>query len=208
MSSIHSYVVRYDSGFAPNPFYGTCTLATCKPEIRRTAAVGDWLVGCGSCNRKVQRGGHLVYAMCVTAALSFSEYDADLRFQKKKPFRRGSRKQSCGDNIYFPDPIDATWRQRDSFHSLDNGQPNPAHVRRDTGVDRVLISDHFVYFGGEGPLIPEHLIDNEGRSVTKSGIGRSRFDDTRLLETFTHWIQSLGVGGYQGRPQEWIALRG
>jgi len=42
--SLYSYVVRYDSGFAPNPFGGYCTLATCKPEIRKTAQLGDWLV--------------------------------------------------------------------------------------------------------------------------------------------------------------------
>jgi hypothetical protein len=41
MARIYSYVVRYDSGFAPNPFYGYCTLATCKPDIRRGAEVGD-----------------------------------------------------------------------------------------------------------------------------------------------------------------------
>lgn len=208
MPSIHSYVVRYDSGFAPNPFYGACTLATCKPDIRQTAAIGDWVVGSGSNDRKIRRGGHLVYAMRVTDALSFIEYDAHPRFGKKKPFRRGSRKQSCGDNIYYRDPVDDTWRQRDSFHTLDNGQPNPDHIARDTGVDRVLISDDFVYFGGEGPLIPGHLMDQEGRPLAKSGIGRSRFDDPQLFEAFTSWVRSLGVSGYQGRPQEWIALRG
>nr|WP_269667332.1 hypothetical protein [Polaromonas naphthalenivorans] len=28
--------MTHDSGFAPNPFHGTLTLATCKPGIRRT----------------------------------------------------------------------------------------------------------------------------------------------------------------------------
>lgn len=28
------YVIPYDTGFAPNPFHGLCTLATCKPQIR------------------------------------------------------------------------------------------------------------------------------------------------------------------------------
>ena len=37
MTRIHSYVVRYDSGFGAQPFYGYCTLATCKPSIRRGA---------------------------------------------------------------------------------------------------------------------------------------------------------------------------
>ena len=32
-----------DYGFAPNPYFGYCTLATCKPVIRRCAGVGDWI---------------------------------------------------------------------------------------------------------------------------------------------------------------------
>jgi len=54
---LHTYVVRYDSGFAPNPFYGYCTLATCKPPIRKSAAVEDWIVGCGSNDRSVRAAG-------------------------------------------------------------------------------------------------------------------------------------------------------
>ena len=54
MARIHSYVVRYDSGFAPNPFYGYCTLATCKPSIRKGADIGDWVVGSGSNDRNIR----------------------------------------------------------------------------------------------------------------------------------------------------------
>ena len=101
MARVHSYVVRYDSGFAPNPFYEYCTLATCKPNIRKGADIGDWVVGSGSNDRSVRRGGYLVYAMQVTETMTFDEFGADPRFESKKPYRNGSRKQSCGDNIYF-----------------------------------------------------------------------------------------------------------
>lgn len=37
--------VARDYGFAPNPFFGVCTLATCKPRIRSVAQIGDWVVG-------------------------------------------------------------------------------------------------------------------------------------------------------------------
>ncbi|KWH17503.1 hypothetical protein [Burkholderia multivorans] len=207
MARIHSYVVRYDSGFAPNPFYGYCTLATCKPSIRRSAAVGDWVVGSGSNDRTVRRGGHLVYAMRVTEALTFDGYGADPRFAPKKPFRHGSRKQSCGDNIYFRDGPQAPWEQRDSFHSLPDGSLNANHVRRDTGVDRVLISNEFVYFGGEGPAFPQDLKDRQGRLLCKSGIGLTTFDDPSLVAAFEQWIRSLEATGYQGAPFEWLMLR-
>src|SRR5712692_10528871 len=45
---LYSYVVARDYGFAPNPFFGFCTLATCKPEIRKAAAIDDWVIGTGS----------------------------------------------------------------------------------------------------------------------------------------------------------------
>lgn len=207
MARIYSYVVRYDSGFAPNPFYGHCTLATCKPSIRRSAAIGDWVVGSGSNDRSVRRGGRLVYAMRVTEALTFDEYCRDRRFESKKPYRNGSRKQSCGDNIYFRDSVEAAWQQRDSFHSRTDGTVNPDHVVRDTGVNRILISDDFLYFGGEGPAFPDSLTDQQGRSLCKTGIGLTTFDDAQLVENLEHWIRSLAVSGYQGVPFEWLTLR-
>lgn len=204
---LYSYVVRYDSGFAPNPFYGWCTLATCKPDIRRAAQIGDWIVGTGSDNQQVRRGGRLVYAMRVTGALTFREYDADARFQAKKPFRRGSRKQSCGDNIYYRDGANKRWLQRDSFHTAADGSLQTNHVTRDTGVDRVLISDHFVYFGGEGPRIPATLKTKDGRPLTKSGIGRYVFDDPAFIAKVETWVTSVGDPGFQGPPFEWLDLR-
>ena len=42
---VFSYVVMHDSGFAPNPFHGHCTLACCKPKIRSQAKAGDIVVG-------------------------------------------------------------------------------------------------------------------------------------------------------------------
>ncbi|WP_454766111.1 Nmad2 family putative nucleotide modification protein [Cupriavidus campinensis] len=207
MNRIHSYVVRYDSGFAPNPFYGYCTLATCKPDIRRSAEVGDWVVGSGSNNRTVRLGGHLVYAMRVTEVMTFDAYAIDRRFVAKKPFRYGSRKQSCGDNIYFRAGPDGVWQQRDSFHSLADGSRNHRHVTRDTRVNRVLIGADFVYFGGRGPKFPPELQDMHGRPLCKTGIGRSCFDDPQLLERLDRWVRSFGVSGYQEPPHEWITLR-
>lgn len=208
MARIYSYVVRYDSGFAPNPFYGYCTLATCKPSIRKGAVIGDWVVGSGSNGRNVRRGGHLVYAMQVTETMTFDEYEVDPRFEPKKPYRNGSRKQSCGDNIYFRSAPAAAWQQRDSFHSRPDGSLNPQHVARDTGVNRVLVSNDFVYFGGEGPAFPEELRDQQGRQLCKTGIGLTAFDDPQLTKNFELWVRTLGVSGYQGAPFEWITLRG
>lgn len=202
--AIYSYVVRYDSGFAPNPFYGYCTLATCKPAIRKSVQIGDWVVGSGSNNKKVKLGGYLVYAMRVTEIVDFCAYSEDPRFQKKKPFRFGSRKQSCGDNIYFRHADDADWEQLDSFHTNNDGTPNQDHIARDTSVDRVLISSDFVYFGGYGPEFPKHL----RKDICKEGIGRKRITEEKIIEKFVHWIRALGEAGYISAPFEWKVMRG
>ena len=44
------YKIEHDFGFAPNPFHGTLSLATCKGDIRKNKnlQLGDWIVGLGS----------------------------------------------------------------------------------------------------------------------------------------------------------------
>jgi MazG C-terminal domain/Nucleotide modification associated domain 2 len=196
--ALHSYIVRYDSAFAPNPFYGVSTLATCKPGIRKAAQIGDWVVGTGSGDRKIRRAGFLVHAMRITEVTDFEHYSTDPRFRDKQPMRRGSRKQSCGDNIYFRTEADDGWLQRDSFHSNDDGTLNQRHVNRDTGVNRVLISTDFVYFGGEGPSIPPQFRDYAGFDICQKGVGRKKVVDEDLIVEFVAWLSSLGDFGYRG----------
>ena len=120
MPRVYSYCVARDYGFAPNPFYGFCTLATCKPIIRRKASVGDFIVGTGS--KELGQQGKLVYAMRVSEAMSLDEYWADLRFQVKKPNLAGSLKKRFGDNVYHS--ANGSWCQEDSHHSHEDGTPN------------------------------------------------------------------------------------
>jgi hypothetical protein len=145
--------------------------------------------------------------MRVGEIMTFEAYDADPRFQAKKPYRYGSRKQSCGDNIYHRGAEDQQWLQRDSFHSNVDGSRRSDHVQRDTGVNRVLASDRFVYFGGDGPKIPTELRTADGRPLSKAGIGYYVFDDPTFIAHVESWLMSLGVHGYQGPPFEWISLR-
>ncbi len=209
MTRIHSYVVRYDSGFVPNPFYSYCTLATCKPSIRRSADIGDWVVGSGSNDgESVRRGGHLAYAMRVTEAMTFDEYGRDPRFESKKPYRNGSRKQSCGDNIYFRAAAGVAWQQRDSFHSRPDGWLNPDHVARDTGVNRVLISNDFgIDFGVRALRFLMNCKISNVALLCKTGIGLTAFDDAQLVGNLEQWIRNLAVSGYPGCSIERLTLR-
>lgn len=202
--ALYSYVVRYDSGFAPNPFYGYSTLATCKPTIHAGAAIGDWIIGTGSADRKVSRGSRLVHAMRVTETPDWRSYWKDDRFNKKRPMRRGSRKQSCGDNIYYRSADDTQWLQMDSFHTNTDGSPRPDHIARDTGVDRVLVSNDYYYFGGEGPEIPIQFRDPERYDICRKVRRRKRLDDDEWIAEFVAWLRTFGGPGFQGRPLDWV----
>ena len=196
--AVHTYVVARDYGFAPNPFGGYCTLATCKPGVRRSAQVGDWVVGTGSAVR--QRRGVLVYAMKVAETMSFNSYWNDLRFQSKKPNMRASRKFAFGDNIYHR--VGGHWIQLDSHHSLADGSPNPRNIRNDTKADRVLIATHFAYWGGSGPQVPDRLRDCDGHDLC-IGIGFKKNFPPSMQAMFVEWFDSLETVGCVGRPLDW-----
>lgn len=197
MVRVYSYVIDHDVGFAPNPFHGVCTLAACKPQIRRTAKVGDYIVGTGS--KPSGYAGRLVYWMRVGEITNFNEYWNNVRFASKKPQMNGSLMQQHGDNIYRQRPEDKGWLQVDSFHSKADGSQCPNNTKRDTGTtDRVLIADRFAYWGAGGPAIPSGLSD----LVHPTQGHRCCFPEDRVA-AFTAWLSSLPQPEMIGRPIHW-----
>ena len=197
---LFTYVVARDYGFAPNPFYDICTLATCKPKIRDTAKHGDWVIGTGSKTRGHQ--GKLVFAMCVSETLTFNEYWFDPRFRKKRPNPQGSLKQVFGDNIYYQDESTGQWHQENSHHSYEDGSPNPENIARDTGVDRVLVGINYTYWGGGGPHIHQNFRNYRGYDVCVGRYHKCRFPDD-LVSDFVEWLNSLDQRGYVCHPLKW-----
>ena len=196
---LYSYVVARDYGFPPNPFFGVCTLATCKPEIRRLADVGDLVVGTGGSARNGR--DVVVYIMRVTETVTFNEYWSSPRFRRKRPNLRGSKKQAFGDNIYCRDGA-GRWQQRNSHHSYADGRPNRHNLVHDTRVDRILISDDFVYWGGSGPRIPSRFRGGADVDIRAGRGHRSRFTAT-VVDDLLAWYEGLGERGYRASPWEW-----
>ena len=196
---LFSYVVARDFAFAPNPFYGACTLATCKPIVRRVAGVGDWVIGTGS--KTKSRQGCLVYCMRITDTMTFNQYWNNDRFVCKRPNLRGSKKQAFGDNIYFTDS-DGRWGQLNSHHSYSDGRPNHHNIIHDTSTDRVLVSSDFAYWGGAGPVIPARFRDFDGHDICAGRNHRSRFPE-ELVRDFIAWFRSLDAVGYISSPLDW-----
>jgi hypothetical protein len=188
---LFSYVVVHDSGFAPNPFWGYCTLADCKPTIRRTARAGDWIAGLST---KAQ-GNKLIYAMRVDEILTYAQYFADPRFTDKKPdYRSGTVVHKCGDNIYEP-LANGGFRQLRSMHSNWCSE-DAQNKERDLSGKYVLISQHFYYFGQEAIPLPERLqIFKVGRAH------RCRFPDAVVAEFLDFIVQQ--EEGLHAPPSKW-----
>jgi len=199
---LFSYVVARDYGFAPNPFGGYCTLATCKPEVRESASVGDWVVGTGSVALGNQ--GRLIYAMRVTEKLTFSEYWNDPRYFCKRPVMNGSLKQMYGDNIYSYHQQTGEWIQADSHHSLPDGQPNPANIKRDLKSKHVLISEEFYYFGKDAVALPAFFRgkNDSQTDLCISGRGRKCYFPPEFVALFVKWLRTEFTPGYYCDPKQ------
>lgn len=190
MSKVYIYVVARDFGFAPNPFHGVCTLATCKPKIRGVAKSGDWVVGMGGVALKAT--GKCIYFMQVTGAMTFNDYWNHPDFSCKRPVRNGSRVMMLGDNIYHRDGEDDEWTQEDSHHSKADGTPELWNIGTDTSRDRILYSSRFVYFGAKAPTVPEEILKEIGYKNVRD---HRTFEDWQcrpLLE----WVEKQGAGNW------------
>lgn len=140
-----SYIIPWDSGKAPNPWWEDCTLAVCKPVIRRTANEGDWIVGL----TPKSLGHRLVYAMQIREILTFAEYYKDPRYSVKKPdFQSEDARMWMGDNFY--EPVNGEYIQHISAHNVQGRTKAELKAKheRDISGKNVLISDLFFYYGG------------------------------------------------------------
>src|SRR5215212_805714 len=153
MKRLCTYIVTKDTGFAPNPFWGCCTLAACTPNhMNARLNKGDWIVGFLSKSRQ----NRFLFAMEIDCVMQMGDYYTDPRFQLKKPKKSSDPRERCGDNIY---------------EQLENGEwiqhPNDSHKAewekcQDTKHPKVFIASRFWYCGKKSrevsakyaPLIP------------------------------------------------------
>jgi hypothetical protein len=143
---IYAYLVPIDDGAAPNPYGGVCTLAICKPNLRKIAQEDDWIIGLDFDNR-------LIYTMKVTKVLSLKEYDS---FTKEKlnikipDTKSKDIEKQMGDSVYDFSAEDITLRK--SVHSR-------CTKEMDLAGKNVLLSSCFYYFGSEPKTLPKEFKD-------------------------------------------------
>ncbi len=123
--TLYSYCLRFGSGAAPNPFWGVCTPAICKPGIRRSAIEGDWIVGLGSADSPIGNISHsAMYVMRVTRRPhTMEEYDRLCRESlpgKIPDWDNPDFRRRAGDCIYGYSSRSRRPTLRRSIHSESN----------------------------------------------------------------------------------------
>lgn len=169
-----------------------CTLAICKPTIRKVAKCGDWIAGTGSMDAPSgDLSGHLIYAMKVEEKITIEEYD--LRAPSDWPHRIPNIKsldlsERLGDCIY--DYSCGTPKQRASVHGKEN-------IKTDLGGENVLISREFYYFGSRAIKLPDNLFP-----ICHQTQGHKSDSNTPYFEMFVSWIRGteLSPGQLYGWP--------
>lgn len=185
MSRIYSYVITHDFGFAPNPFGGICTLATCKPAIRMHAKEGSWLVGTGSARAGLR--GKLIYAAKIHTVCTLEQYGLDPQYAVKIPSSIKTEWSFHGDNIYVLDE-DGRWYQRSNPHH------DESHITRDLKGLNVLVSKEFWYFGAEAKLLPDDL-----QPIVKAGPGHKCTSSAEVILRLEQWLLQFDRG-VTGKP--------
>ncbi|MBU1356934.1 MAG: hypothetical protein KJ620_10250 [Candidatus Edwardsbacteria bacterium] len=199
---LFSYKMTHDTGFAPNPFGGFLTLATCKPKIRECKKVGDWIAGftSGQLNGEKVGDEKLIYLMKVTDKISFKDYWNDPKHEKRKPNIDSQVViEKRGDNIYMP--LVETPRTFSDFRQI----PNHNHTEKNKGKDLsgkyVLVSNVFYYFGSKPIIIPNDIRPKVPKGQSSHG---SRTYDTKVINDFLSYMGSKYQKGRQGQPHSWF----
>ncbi len=199
---VRAYKMMVDSGFSPNPFEPTLTLANCKPSIRKTHARGDWIAGFTSKGLVGDEVGseRLVYLMRVSEKIRFRDYFHEPRFEGKIPdLDASNRIDQLGDNIYCPLCPDAEFPEE--FEQLPNLQHDERNHALDINGKYVLIADEFYYFGRNAVALPDHIRPNVPRNQAAYGIKT----ESQRAERFVDYIRSNFVQGRHGQPHYWIS---
>ena len=191
----------HDYGFAPNPFWGIMTLATCKGCIRHSGnlKIGDWIIATGGCvlHEYIE---HLIFAMKVEEIITFDEYWNNPDFQCKKPVFNGSVMQMYGDNVYHTNPQTKEVIQERCAHTVEGKNPkDTGQYGRDIRGKNVLISRNFYYFGVNAPELPDEF---KCMASTVRDIECYHVDE-KTVKKFVDWLQSNYKVGIHGDPINW-----
>ena len=179
---LRSYKMMYDTGFAPNPYCGVLSLATCKPGIRKVAQPGEWIAGftskalCGD----IIGGERLIFLMLVSEKIKFEEY------YERYPEKRPDGHSVYGDNIYT--------LRNGIYVQIENCWHDKHHFKKDTSTPFVLLAKEFYYFGRDAVPVPEKYRPNIPEGKAECGCDT----EGKQAQLFIDWVRNEAADGRHG----------
>ena len=179
MSRIWRYSLVADNGMAPCAEQGILTLCLCKPMIRKSACVGEWVVG--FVPRRINDGRvHVAWAGRIAKSVSMGDYEKGFSGRE--------------DAIYKL--TESGWEfLRDDYHEGSRG--------RDLNGKNALIFERFWYWGGVGIAAPDDIADLAHYYVGQTAKNSSPERIARLEK----WLRSGAEPGILGKPRDQLRTR-
>jgi hypothetical protein len=203
MTEIRSYKMLYDNGFAPNPYAGCLTLATCKPYIRKVHKIGQWLAGFAGVNIEKKRFEYvvgaepLIFLALINNKIEFKKYY--LQYPQK-------RDELCpnSDNIYKW--VDSAYQRQITKHKFHN---SIADMQKDINPPYCLIADEFYYFGGKAVNVPANIRPNVPKNQAPYGC----VTEGELMDKFIAWVREQAAQfpakmGILAQPHDTVEMCG
>lgn len=182
------YKQTVDDGFAPNPYYGVLTLATCKPVIRhsKNTKIGDWIAGWTSASTRKYATPvgkeNLIYLARITDIIPISQYWYDYP-QKRPALANGNNApEAFGDNIYEPN---AAVEEGYISHAIKK-HCHESFLEKDTKGLNVLICKEFYYFGAKNALKVPIEVKSDFNVIPR---GHKFFEGKERIQRFVDFVK-------------------
>lgn len=177
---LFTYYIPHDRGYAPNPYFGVCTLNTCKPQIRREAEIGDWLVAL--------KKDRVICAMKVTRKMTMKEYWHFCR--ENLPGKIPPQSPLCADKRQLYG--DCQYDFSATKPVLLKGMHDKSQFDKDLKGEYGLVSDEFIYFGSYEKRLPPEL-HPIAQDSSGNWLGRPRKSTANDIYrvSFINWYRSL-----------------
>jgi hypothetical protein len=168
MAKYYFYKLTVDDGGAPCVENALLSLAICKPYIRQTATIGDFVFGFAA--KCLHTDNRLIYVASIANSLRNGDYYKTADFAGRR------------DCIYLWDNRMYRVKRDARFHG------SLAHLYHDLGTPpeypraNVLISDDFRYFGGSLPENYKQQFPQLRQAIESLRQGHRVFHSARLRE--------------------------
>ncbi|MDD5540197.1 MAG: hypothetical protein PHG61_05855 [Candidatus Marinimicrobia bacterium] len=198
----------YDTGLAPNPFHGKCTLAVCTPNhVRANLKQDDYIIGVAGVRLRQKLNlpsdsWRLIYAMKVDEIKELDAYYNAADYKLKIPKLNGSKIDMCGDNFYKL----SNGKLAHTGESTDHDWPEVNE--QDCKGNRVFIGEPMFYFGSSAREIPSNtgwgsklIRQLNRRSVNVTYILGGRCSDPWETGDFEAFKEFLNESKIDGEPK-------